>query len=76
MTPTASLLGPGSEWRICGGKECRAFGWFDDQMLGILRLQILDTDKAALREDLQHAPAWIADLLRPFVGGEVIGPSG
>lgn len=38
----------------------------DDQVLGILRRQILDTEKTALREDLRHAPAWIADLLRPL----------
>lgn len=39
----------------------------DDHVLGIIRRQILDTDKPALREDLRHAPAWIADLLHDLL---------
>ena len=42
-------------------------GQVNDQVLGVLRRQILDADKAALRDDLRHAPAWIADLLRPLL---------
>ncbi|MBK8478581.1 MAG: hypothetical protein IPL39_20550 [Opitutaceae bacterium] len=39
----------------------------DDRVLAILMRQLADTDKPALREDLRHAPAWIADLLRPLL---------
>lgn len=38
----------------------------DDQVIAILRRQIPDADGPALRKDLSHAPAWIADLLRPM----------
>jgi hypothetical protein len=38
----------------------------DDQVLAILRRHVTDADRAALRKDLVHAPAWIADLLRPL----------
>lgn len=36
----------------------------DDQVLATLRRQIADEDRSAIRKDLRHAPAWIADLLR------------
>jgi hypothetical protein len=36
----------------------------NDQTLAILRRQITDTDHVAIRKDLVHAPAWIADILR------------
>ena len=38
----------------------------DDQALAVLRRQITDADRAAIRKDLNHAPAWIADLLLPL----------
>jgi hypothetical protein len=38
----------------------------DEKVLATLRRQITDGDRPQLREDLRHAPAWIADLLRPF----------
>jgi hypothetical protein len=38
----------------------------DEKVLATLRRQITDDDRPQLREDLRHAPAWIADLLRPF----------
>ncbi len=38
----------------------------DDQVLATLRRQIADDDRAAIDKDLRHAPAWIADLLRPL----------
>ncbi len=38
----------------------------DDKVLAILRRQIADKDRNAIRKDLRHAPAWIADLLRPL----------
>lgn len=38
----------------------------DEKVLATLRRQITDEDRPQLREDLRHAPAWIADLLRPF----------
>lgn len=38
----------------------------DDKVLAILRRQITDDDRAAIRRDLRHAPAWVADLLRPL----------
>lgn len=38
----------------------------DDRVRNILRQQITAADHKALRKDLIHAPAWIADLLRPF----------
>lgn len=38
----------------------------DGKVLATLRRQITDEDRPQLREDLRHAPAWIADLLRPL----------
>lgn len=40
----------------------------DAQVLATLRRHITDKDRASLRKDLIHAPAWIADLLRPLTG--------
>jgi len=37
-----------------------------EKVITILRRQIADQDRAAIRKDLRHAPAWIADLLRPL----------
>ena len=36
----------------------------DDQVIAKLSRHITDTDRPAIRKDLVHAPAWIADLLR------------
>lgn len=36
----------------------------DDQVLATLRRQIADEDRLAIRKDLRHAPAWIANILR------------
>lgn len=41
-------------------------GQVDDRVLATLRRQIADADRPTLRKDLRHAPAWIADLLRPL----------
>ena len=38
----------------------------DDKVIAILRRHIADTDRSPIRKDLRHAPAWIADLLRPL----------
>ena len=38
----------------------------DDRVLAQLRRQITDVDRPMIRRDLRHAPAWIADLLRPL----------
>jgi len=38
----------------------------DNRICTILRRKITDEDRAAIRRDLRYAPAWIADLLRPF----------
>ena len=38
----------------------------DDKVIAILRRHIADADRVAIRKDLRHAPAWIADLLRPL----------
>ena len=38
----------------------------DERVLGILRRQVAEGDRPALRKDLLHAPAWIADLLLPL----------
>jgi hypothetical protein len=38
----------------------------DDKVLAALRRHITDADHPAIRKDLCHAPAWIADLLRPL----------
>ncbi len=39
----------------------------DDQVLSIVRRQLADEDRPILRKDILHAPAWIADLLRPMI---------
>jgi hypothetical protein len=38
----------------------------DNKVRSILLRQITEEDRPALRRDLRHAPAWIADLLRPL----------
>ena len=38
----------------------------DKKILATIRRQITDSDRPILRDDLRYAPAWIADLLRPF----------
>jgi hypothetical protein len=38
----------------------------DDHVMTILRRQITEEDRDAICKDLIHAPAWIADLLRPL----------
>lgn len=38
----------------------------DDRVRQVLRREVSAADRKALRQDLRHAPAWIADLLRPF----------
>lgn len=38
----------------------------DKKILATIRRQITDSDHPILRDDLRYAPAWIADLLRPF----------
>ena len=38
----------------------------DKKVLAILRRQITDSDRPIIQKDLHHAPAWIADLLRPL----------
>lgn len=39
----------------------------DDRVLSILRRHVTDADRPALRKDLIHAPAWIADILRALI---------
>jgi hypothetical protein len=39
----------------------------DDKVLATLRRHITASDRPSILKDLRHAPAWIADLLRPFV---------
>jgi hypothetical protein len=39
----------------------------DDRVIATLRRHIDDGDRASLRKDIIHAPAWIADLLRPII---------
>jgi len=39
----------------------------DEKVLSILRRQITDSDRPIIQKDLHHAPAWIADLLRPLI---------
>jgi tRNA A-37 threonylcarbamoyl transferase component Bud32 len=46
----------------------------DDGVLAKLRRQITDADRASLRKDLIHAPAWIVDLLRPLLDGASLKP--
>lgn len=41
-------------------------GQVDDRVIAMLHRRIEDKDRARLRKDLIHAPAWIADLLRPL----------
>jgi hypothetical protein len=36
----------------------------DDQVIAVLRRRITNADHTAIRKDLVHAPAWIADILR------------
>lgn len=38
----------------------------DEKVLAALRRHIDHTDRPVIRKDLRHAPAWIADLLRPL----------
>lgn len=38
----------------------------DDKVISILSRHIADKDRASIRRDLIHAPAWIADILRPL----------
>jgi hypothetical protein len=38
----------------------------DETVRTILRRQIADEEQPAIRKDLVHAPAWIADFLRPL----------
>jgi hypothetical protein len=39
----------------------------DDKVLATLRRHITTDERPAILKDLRHAPAWIADLLRPLV---------
>jgi hypothetical protein len=39
----------------------------DDHVLANLRRRITQPDRPVILKDLRHAPAWIADLLRPLV---------
>lgn len=43
----------------------------DHRVLGILMRQLTATEKPALRDDLRHAPAWIADVLRPLLADAI-----
>lgn len=45
----------------------------DDQVRAILCRQVADDDRSAIRQDLCHAPAWIADLLRPLTEPKAAG---
>jgi hypothetical protein len=38
----------------------------DERVLTILHRHVTEADRPILRNDLRHAPAWIADLLRPL----------
>jgi hypothetical protein len=38
----------------------------DDRVIEAIKRQIDDKDRASIRKDLIHAPAWIADILRPM----------
>ncbi len=38
----------------------------DETVRTILRRQIADEERPAIRKDLVHAPAWVADFLRPL----------
>lgn len=38
----------------------------DDHVVAVLRRQITDADRPVIRKDMNHAPAWIADLLLPL----------
>ena len=39
----------------------------NETVLAAIRRHISDADRPAILKDLRHAPAWIADLLRPLV---------
>ena len=39
----------------------------DDRVMATLRRQVDDKDRVALRKDILHAPAWIADILRSLM---------
>jgi hypothetical protein len=39
----------------------------DDLVIATLRRHITESDRPAIRKDLVHAPAWIADLLRRLI---------
>lgn len=41
-------------------------GQVDARVLASLRRHITDADRSGIRKDLRHAPAWIADILRPL----------
>jgi hypothetical protein len=38
----------------------------NDQVMAALKRYIGEADRSAIHKDLYHAPAWIADLLRPL----------
>jgi hypothetical protein len=38
----------------------------DEKVITAIRRYITEEDHASIRKDLRHAPAWIADLLRPL----------
>jgi hypothetical protein len=38
----------------------------DHRVIATLRRRIADKDRASLSKDLVHAPAWIAEILRPL----------
>ena len=39
----------------------------DAKVIATLRRQVTDADRVMLRKDLQHAPAWTADVLRKLI---------
>ena len=39
----------------------------NETVLAAIRRHISDADRPAILKDLRHAPAWVADLLRPLV---------
>jgi hypothetical protein len=47
----------------------------DKEILATIRRQITDSDRPILRDDLRYAPAWIADLLRPFTESSKVANS-
>ena len=51
------------------GTVIQALRWLgqphvDDRVVAVLRRRSSDRDKAQLRADLRHAPAWVADVIR------------